>query len=520
MAQFLPPLSAGPSSVPAVRDAQLAYAKANARLIKVSPVFQHYVLGESLGRGSFATVRVATRRAPAHVYIPERVAIKVIDKARTDDLAALKREVAFMTTLSHPNIIQLFQIFDAKARLYIVMELAEGGDLFDRIVARGSYTEADAKRAVRQLCSALAHVHQQSIVHRDLKPENLLCASTAADAPIKVTDFGLAAHHRIEGGAGEGGGGGGGDSGSEPSSPKRRISREKGVPAASSQSPNRSGGGHHTPRSARPPAAPRDLLHDVLRAPVLRLLSSPLKGSTPAKRTTPASPKRTTPSGTRHAGARALNGNGSGSASPLPTLTNSSTRTVGRNRSLVGTPLYMSPEVLSSAIFSPACDMWAVGVILYFSLLGRPPFLDSNPERLGELIRTCRYDNCEGEGWERVSDDAKDLVRRLLVADHRARLTATAVLSHPWVAQAAVIEGMAPPTSELASLPEGSFKLQAEGLAKLAEHRDLSASIDVTQMVPDVQTVKEELVQSFSFKRQVSFANETWGPQTVLQSQA
>ena len=146
-------------------------------------------------------------------------------EAKTDDLPALKLEVLFMTKLDHPNILKLYEIFDAASRLYLVLELASGGDVFDRIAERGSYTEVrnlpgsphaslvvaptiactspaisslspqvDASKVTKELLSALAHVHAKGVVHRDLKPENLLCASDAHDAPIKVADFGLAVH--------------------------------------------------------------------------------------------------------------------------------------------------------------------------------------------------------------------------------------------------------------------------------------------------------------------------------------
>ena len=165
--------------LPWQREAHMAYAKANAALIKVAPIFQHYALGDTLGRGSFAIVREGKRRVERHAFIPERVAIKVIDKAKTNDLGAIKRECSFMSSLEHPNIIRkcppcascpighawarshlgvffpgLYEIFDASAKLYIVMELAAGGDLFDRIVSRGSYTEvwpADPTRAALKL---------------------------------------------------------------------------------------------------------------------------------------------------------------------------------------------------------------------------------------------------------------------------------------------------------------------------------------------------------------------------------
>ena len=71
-----------------------------------------------------------------------------------------------------------YEIFDASKKLYLILELATGGDLFDRIVARGVYTEVDASRALRELCSALAHVHARGIIHRDLKVRKYPCSRT------------------------------------------------------------------------------------------------------------------------------------------------------------------------------------------------------------------------------------------------------------------------------------------------------------------------------------------------------
>ena len=138
-------------------------------------------------------MRQATRRAAGgSAHVPKHVAIKVIDKARTDDVAALTREVAFMTRLSHPNIIQLYEIFDESKKMHLVLELVTGGELFDRIVAKSSYTEKEAANTIHTLCDALSHLHVLKIVHRDLKPENILYANEKDDAAIKVADFGLA----------------------------------------------------------------------------------------------------------------------------------------------------------------------------------------------------------------------------------------------------------------------------------------------------------------------------------------
>merc|ERR1719197_2024220 len=104
----------------------------------------------------------------------------------------IAREIEIMQMVKHPNIIQLFEIFDDKKKMNLIMEPVTGGELFDRIVEKQSYTEREAADTIYTLCDALNHLHALKIVHRDLKPENLLYSSPADDATIKVADFGLA----------------------------------------------------------------------------------------------------------------------------------------------------------------------------------------------------------------------------------------------------------------------------------------------------------------------------------------
>jgi len=120
------------------------------------------------------------------------VAVKIIDKAKVEDMNDITREIDVMGQLKHPNVIKLFEIFDEPKKMMLVMELVTGGELFDRIVSKGSYTEADAAGVILSLCDALNYMHAKKIVHRDLKPENILYSTTAEDSPIKVADFGLA----------------------------------------------------------------------------------------------------------------------------------------------------------------------------------------------------------------------------------------------------------------------------------------------------------------------------------------
>ena len=103
-----------------------------------------------------------------------------------------------MQMVDHPNVLKLYEIRDEPRRMNLILELATGGELFDRISFRGRYTEADAASTTRTICDALAYLHARSIVHRDLKPENLLYLSPADDAPIKIADFGLARLVSIE----------------------------------------------------------------------------------------------------------------------------------------------------------------------------------------------------------------------------------------------------------------------------------------------------------------------------------
>ena len=172
---------------------------------KKSDITKLYEIGDELGSGNFAKVKKAKRKAKTADVEKEvggkkkvvlkagaEVAIKIIDKAKVEDMGDIQREIEIMQDISHPNVINLFEIFDEPKKMNLVMELVTGGELFDRIVAKGSYSEKDAAQCLKELCQALEYLHTKKIVHRDLKPENLLYDSPAEDAKIKVADFGLA----------------------------------------------------------------------------------------------------------------------------------------------------------------------------------------------------------------------------------------------------------------------------------------------------------------------------------------
>ena len=166
---------------------------------KKSDITKLYEIGDELGSGNFAKVKKAKRKAKTADVEKEvggkkkvvlkagaDVAIKIIDKAKVEDMQDIQREIEIMNMVDHPNVINLFEIFDEPKKMNLVMELVTGGELFDRIVALGSYTEKDAAAVMGTLAKALKYLHDKGIVHRDLKPENILLANKDKDAPIKV----------------------------------------------------------------------------------------------------------------------------------------------------------------------------------------------------------------------------------------------------------------------------------------------------------------------------------------------
>uniref|UniRef100_A0A8C5D507 Calcium/calmodulin-dependent protein kinase type IV n=1 Tax=Gouania willdenowi TaxID=441366 RepID=A0A8C5D507_GOUWI len=116
-------------------------------------------------------------------------AIKVLKK--TIDKKIVRTEIGVLLRLSHPNIIQLKEIFETDTDIALVLELVTGGELFDRIVERGYYSERDAAHVIKQILEAVAYLHENGVVHRDLKPENLLYADLTVNAALKIADFGL-----------------------------------------------------------------------------------------------------------------------------------------------------------------------------------------------------------------------------------------------------------------------------------------------------------------------------------------
>ncbi|XP_065681829.1 MAP/microtubule affinity-regulating kinase 3 isoform X10 [Hydra vulgaris] len=144
-----------------------------------------YKLIKTIGKGNFAKVKLAK-----HLPTGREVAIKIIDKTQLNQtsLQKLFREVRIMKYLDHPNIVKLYEVIETDKTLYLIMEYASGGEVFDYLVAHGRMKEKEARAKFRQIVSSVQYCHQKHVIHRDLKAENLLLD---ADMNIKIADFGF-----------------------------------------------------------------------------------------------------------------------------------------------------------------------------------------------------------------------------------------------------------------------------------------------------------------------------------------
>ncbi|CAM8989636.1 unnamed protein product [Rhodiola kirilowii] len=153
-------------------------------------ITKHYTLGKELGKGQFGITYLCTEIATGHLYACKSILKrKLITKADRDDV---KREVQLLQHLSgQPNVVEFKGAYEDRQSVHLVMELCAGGELFDRIIAQGQYSERAAAAMCRQIVNVVHICHFMGVMHRDLKPENFLLSSTDENAMLKATDFGL-----------------------------------------------------------------------------------------------------------------------------------------------------------------------------------------------------------------------------------------------------------------------------------------------------------------------------------------
>ena len=270
-------------------------------------VEQEYDIRDVLGSGTCGEVRRAIHRRTGEQWAVKIIPLGGRNRAFNEASTAFQAEASILQALDHPYVVKLVDVFVSPGQaVYLVMELLHGGDLFDRIIQRGRFTEDSSRRVMRRLLNAMFYLHEiKNVVHRDLKPENILCVTRDNDVDVKLTDFGLA----------------------------------------------------------------KNVTEDGLKT-------------------------------------------------------------------FCGTPQYFAPEVLrrrhtiaGRGRYGKEADCWSLGVILYILLSGTPPF-DAT------LGLDCVVDAKIGfpkDKWHGISDQAKDLVQKLLMADPTRRISVKDACKHAWI---------------------------------------------------------------------------------------
>ncbi|KAK4353532.1 hypothetical protein RND71_025726 [Anisodus tanguticus] len=154
-----------------------------------------YTIGKKLDQGQFGTTYLCTKKSTGHLY-----ACKTIPKKKLickEDYEDVRREIQIMHHLSeHPNVVRIKGTYEDSLYVHIVMELCAGGELFDRIVEKGQYSEKEAAKLIKTIVGVVEACHSLGVLHRDLKPENFLFLSSQENAALKATDFGLSVFYK------------------------------------------------------------------------------------------------------------------------------------------------------------------------------------------------------------------------------------------------------------------------------------------------------------------------------------
>ena len=154
-------------------------------------IHDKYALMDLLGEGGFSKVYFAESLENPDI----QVAVKVIDKSESEmtqkKIELISREIEIMAEVDHRRMVKLYEVLECDEEICLVMQLAKGGELYDRLVAEGRFGEDDAKVILFQLLEAISELHSMGVVHRDIKPENILFLENSEDSPIVLADFGL-----------------------------------------------------------------------------------------------------------------------------------------------------------------------------------------------------------------------------------------------------------------------------------------------------------------------------------------
>uniref|UniRef100_A0A7N0UYL2 non-specific serine/threonine protein kinase n=1 Tax=Kalanchoe fedtschenkoi TaxID=63787 RepID=A0A7N0UYL2_KALFE len=191
-----PPVERKPSEV--ARPKAVHVKRASSAGLQVESVLQRktgnlkeiYELGRKLGQGQFGTTVLCVEKATGKEFACKTIAKRKL--TTEEDVEDVRREIQIMHHLAgHPNVISIVEAYEDAIAVYVVMELCAGGELFDRIIQRGHYTERKAAMLARVIVGVVEACHSLGVMHRDLKPENFLFVNHEEESPLKTIDFGL-----------------------------------------------------------------------------------------------------------------------------------------------------------------------------------------------------------------------------------------------------------------------------------------------------------------------------------------
>jgi len=153
-------------------------------------IFDHYIVGKELGSGHYGSVREVVHRASGHLF-----AAKSIEKSKYKSRELLAREISILQQTDHSGIMKLIDVCEDEHYIHIITEKYDGGELFDQILERGYFPEAECARLIYSLLGTVSYLHEKGICHRDIKPENIMFVTKEEGSAIKLIDFGLARKH-------------------------------------------------------------------------------------------------------------------------------------------------------------------------------------------------------------------------------------------------------------------------------------------------------------------------------------
>ncbi|XP_056627966.1 serine/threonine-protein kinase H2 [Triplophysa dalaica] len=337
-----------------------------------------YDIKALIGRGSFSRVVRAEHRRTRQPF-----AIKLLEVRGREGHDTCQAELGVLRRVNHANVIHLAEVFETAHRVYLVLELATGGELLERVIARGTFRERDATKALTMMANGLCYLHALGVTHRDLKPENLLYYHPGQDSRLIITDFGLACWDNQSAAS---------VSNAFSASATSRLAKDSGTTENDISDDQMND--HFNLRTSET----KELRPNY----ELKKMSLLLQNEDDACLATHSTDCRT-----------------------------SKTKDWAL-RTLCGTPEYLAPEMVAGRAYNSAVDLWALGVITYILLSGSLPFDQNSRPRLLRAILRGNY-SFHGNPWSSVSTLAKSFIDRLLTYDPEERMTAEEALKHPWL---------------------------------------------------------------------------------------